>query len=101
MHKPPSDPRHRSALRAPSWGDVVAAYAFVAAVVALFWVVTYPLAAAVVLAVVAGGGGVRYAVRLVRCVRDCRAVVFDLGERVRISVTGIPNERSGVEAECC
>lgn len=59
----------------------------VLAVPLLLWVISQPLAGAVVLS--SGIGllvGVRRASRLIRCFSDCDGFAFDLGGRIRISI---------------
>lgn len=88
MYGPPSDPRDRSPFDRLSWRSVLAAYAIGAAVPPMLWVVSHPAAGVVVLTVVVVLiVGARRAVRVARCFYDCRGFTFDLGGRVRITVT--------------
>ncbi|QLG29170.1 hypothetical protein HUG10_17260 [Halorarum halophilum] len=68
-------------------------YATIAAIPILLWVGSQPLAGAAMLAAVVGLlVGVRRAHRLVRCVHECRALTFDLGGEVRITVAQHPTD---------
>lgn len=88
MHIPPTDPRDRFATKQPTWGNVLAAYALMAAVLLLLWAVSNPLAGAIALAAIVGlSVGARRAVRLIRCFQDCREFAVDLVGNVRITVT--------------
>lgn len=88
MYRPPSDPRGHPALDRPRWRSLLAGYASVAAFFLSLWVVSHPLAGAVVLATVVGSVvGARRASELARCFHDCGGFSFDLGGRLRITVT--------------
>lgn len=93
MHGPTPGPRFRPPPTDRTWGSVLATWAAAATLPLLFWAVSRPLAAAAVLA--AGVGlyvGARRAARLVRCLRDCRRVAFDVAGSVRITVTLPPTD---------
>lgn len=87
MTRPPGT-RYRTGPQEPTWRSILAAYAVAAAIPALFWLVSYPLAGvAAIAAIVALRAGARRTAGLVRCFRECRGIAFDLGGRVRITVT--------------
>lgn len=88
---PPTDLRHRPGPDRPTWRDILASYALAAAIPLSLWIVSRPLAGAVVLAAVAGlVVAARRAPGVTRCLRDCRGIAFDLGDAVRITVTWDP-----------
>jgi len=96
MARRPPDPRLRSRPKNPTWRNVLASYALVAAIPVLLWVASNPLAGGIGLAaVLVLRAGARRGADLVRCLRDCGGFAIDLGENVRISVTRPPAN------ECC
>lgn len=87
MYRPPSDPRDHPAFDRPRRWSLLTGYALVAAFFLSLWVVSHPLAGAVVLAAIVGSFvGVRRASELARCFHDCGGFSFDLGGRVRITI---------------
>lgn len=92
---PPPDPRGRPVHKHPTWRSVLVSYALVAAIPLLLWVVSRPLAGTAAIAAVVGLSiGARRAYRLIRCVRDCQGLAFDLVGRVRITITRPPADGS-------
>lgn len=88
MLRPPTDPRYRPAPSEPTWQNVLVGYAMIAAVPALLWVASQPSTRLVAVAAVVGLALVaRHLLRLVRCFDDCRGFAFDLGQRIRITIT--------------
>lgn len=88
MYGPPLDPRDRSPPNHPTWRSVVACYAVAAAFPLALWTASSPLAGAVALVAVAGlFVVVRRAYGLVRCLRHCRAMAFEVTPNVRVTVT--------------
>ena len=111
MYIPPIDPRDHAATRQPTWRNVLVAYALLAAVALSLWVVSNPVAGAVLVVAIAGlaVGGHR-AVELGRCLVECREFAVDLVGDVRVTVTKNPagndfTERDSAEAtqatSCC
>lgn len=98
MYRPPHSPGSPALDRAtwhrrPTWRSILVSYATIAAIPILLWVVSEPLTGAAVLAAVVGLSiGARRAHRLVRCFHDCRALTFDLGGEVRITVAQPPTD---------
>lgn len=88
MYVPPIDPRDRSATKQPTWRNVLAAYALLAAIGLSLWAVSNPVAGAGVIVAIAGISlGARRVVELVRCLRECREFAFDFVGDVRVTVT--------------
>lgn len=96
MTRRPPNPKYRPRPKNPTWRNIVAAYAVVAAVPVLFWVASNPLAGGVgIAAALALRAGARRGAKLRRCLRDCEGFAVDLGERLRVTVTRPPAN------ECC
>lgn len=93
MYRLRPDPRAPAAHQHPTWRSLVGSVATLALVPLGLWVVSQPLAAAIVLAAVTGLLlGVRRVNRLVRCFQVCQGLTWDLGGLARITVTQIPSE---------
>ncbi|SHH44638.1 hypothetical protein [Halobaculum gomorrense] len=90
MHRPP-DPSDRTGTEQPGWQGILAGYALIGAALASLWSMSYPAAAASILAAAAVVrlGAPRVAAA-VRCLRVCREFTVDLGGRLRITVTRPP-----------
>jgi len=91
MYKPPRDPRDRPLIEQPTWQRVFVSYAMIAVIFLLIWGVSQPRAGVVVLAAIVGlfiGG--RRAYRLTRHFYDCREFTFELGGKIKITVTQLP-----------
>ena len=88
MIRPPIDPRYRPAPTEPTWRSILVSYAILATVPALLWAVSRPSTRIVGVVAVLGLALVaRRLHRLVRCFSDCQGFAFDLGQRVRITIT--------------
>ena len=88
MYVPPIDPRDDPLTTRPALRGILVIYAALVAFPVLLWIVSQPMAGTVVLVTVIGSAiGVRRAARLARCFYDCGGFVFDLGGRIRISIT--------------
>lgn len=88
MYRPPSDPRNHPAFDHPGQQGILAGYVSVVAFFLALWIISHPLAGVAVLTAIVGSFiGVRRAVGLARCFHDCGGFSFDLGRRVRITIT--------------
>lgn len=97
MYTPPPDSPSRppfsqsTFVQQPTWTGIFVSYGMMAALPLVLWVVSRPLAGAVVLSTMVGLFiATRYAYRLVRCFYECQEFVFDLTENVRITVAQVP-----------
>lgn len=87
MIQPSFDHRSRPASREPTWQQILVSYAMLAAIPAVLWIAAQPSTR--ILAVVAAVGvyvTTRRLHRLLRCFYDCKAMTFDIGESVRITI---------------
>lgn len=100
MILPPIDPRYRPAPTQPTWRNILVSYAILASVPALLWVVSQPSTRiAGVVAVVGLALVARRLHRLIRCFYDCQGFAFDLGQRVRITITQ-PQSSEVADQQC-
>lgn len=91
MQPPRRDPRRRPAHDHLSWDHVLVSYAMVAAIPALLWLASNPLAGgATALAVAGVAVGARRAATLVRYCEECRRLAVDVGDTATITVTRRP-----------
>lgn len=96
MYVPPLDPRDGPAINQPTSRGLLVIYAAMIAFPLLLWIVSQPLAGSVVLVtIVVSAISARRAAKLARCFHDCGGFAFDLGGRVRISIT-----RSQLDCVC-
>ncbi|WP_135819945.1 hypothetical protein [Halostella litorea] len=95
MFRPPLDPRDRPLVEQPTWRDVAGSYGLIAAVPFLLWFGANPLAGTALLAALVGAAAVvRSAHRLVRCLRNCRRIAFDVGDTARITIRRPPADET-------
>lgn len=92
MRNSSSDPRDSADRRNPSWRSILLSFGLLAVIPLALWVLPAPLTRVTLLGVAVGSiaglvVGVRRAHALIRCFQDCRAMVFDVGDTVQITVS--------------
>ena len=97
MVPPAPDPRDRTAFTTVSWQRVAWSYLVLAGVWLLLVAMSAPIAVgAMLLGVLGVAAGIDPARRLVRCLRRCRRIRLDVGERLSVTVV-----QHRLEEPCC
>ena len=87
-HRPPSEARDRPAYRQPTWRNILVSYAMLAAIPVLLWVSVQPLTRLSLVGVLVAGALVaRRLHALASCLAECRALAFDLGGAVTVTIS--------------